>query len=121
MFYTGIITSFLPYILIIGVFGTLLWNNTFHPSDKTQQTSYTESCFEHHPARQHIAKAYLYKNFKIQARFDTPDPHTPHTIVQQSDSTCSHTPGLYHHQEPPGKKQAGLNHTFSFRGPPSVV
>lgn len=120
MFYTGIIASLLPYILLIGVFGTLVWNNTFQSSDKTQKAPRTESCRAHHTTGKDIQDAYRVNHLKPHPQSDTPDQHTHDTnlLRQRQRNTCSHPPRLCLHQKLPGKEQSGLNRTYSFRGPP---
>ncbi|MBS3808449.1 MAG: hypothetical protein KGY60_13170 [Bacteroidales bacterium] len=120
MFYTGIIASLLPYLLLIGVFGTLLWNNTFHSPDQTEEDPRIESCSAHHTTGQDIQDAYRFNEFKHYPQSDTPDHHTHDTALLHHCqwSTGSHTPRLCLHQGLPGKLQSGLNRTFSFRGPP---
>jgi len=120
MFFTGIVTSLLPYILLIGVFGTLLWNNTFQPSEQDKSTATTEDLQAGHTTGKDLRKACRFEDHQQTIQPQAPDQSiyfkSPYQL--QPTDICSHTTTGFIHHLLPGTEQAGLNRNFSFRGPP---
>jgi len=120
MFYTGIITSLLPYILLIGVCGTLLWNNTFHDHHPKEAPCHTQKSHPSATASYHAEKNCCFADYTKNNHHGTPYKHAlpiPHRNWQPPDpGNPIHWQHLHHIWS--HDKQAGLNQTFSFRGPP---
>lgn len=122
MFYTGIITSLLPYILLLGVCGTLLLNQalpgvqdkddhspahhqregTFVITEKENSSSFYLSLGEadpdNQPGKQLSRGAY---------------PGIPVFTPPGASSTYFKQPACQ-------DKLPGINRTYSFRGPPQI-
>ena len=120
MFYTGIITSLLPYILFLGVFGTIILNQVFHSQNEKEQP---ESEFHtlDQPARLEPTQAN--EDYQVTVE-DLKEHHpsdkqafSPPKPPPASVRLCRINPWkrLYLSVE----NTVATNRTFSFRGPPT--
>jgi len=118
MFYTGIITSILPYILLIGIFGTVLLNQAFGSPD-----DFTESSFSHpvEPKYDHAKVNGDAFHINISTKPGTKQESVGSTIAfqQRAWSKPAISQAAYVNSALPlNLHRAVLNTTFSFRGPP---
>jgi hypothetical protein len=122
MFYTGIITSLLPYILLLGVFGTLFLNQAL-PAQQDKD--------DHKPAhhqrqgkldlkgKENSSSCYLAFSQKGPER----QPGKQISRVAYKGIPVYSPPGAstsYFKQPARQDKLPGMNQTFSFRGPPQI-
>lgn len=119
MFYTSLITSLLPYILLTGIFGTLLINHvTISKRTDREKINYTAS-----PKEQAInnSRTFFYgaeenKDKKINAG---------NTSTFWLSAKASEVLRKEKKHYPPCKipliSNPDLNSTYSFRGPPSLL
>jgi hypothetical protein len=117
MFYTGIITSLIPYILLLGLFGTLLLNHTAASFSKEKKK--TTYAFYSQDAEENNSKDFYLSYRKIKnTRFcaDYGASLNKHHIfsLQYPDLLKK----FCHPAYIPLVVDLSINNTYSFRGPP---
>ncbi|HKL37997.1 MAG TPA: hypothetical protein VJ876_03820 [Bacteroidales bacterium] len=122
MFYTGIITSLLPYFLVLGVFGTLIMNQVFSGvpdrDDPTSECHHKEGNLAYHPSSD--ASAYYCNIFEDESN-KRPEKQTCQGVSQGIPVFIP--PGAaagYFTQPAHPDDLTGMNRTYSLRGPPQM-
>jgi len=122
MFYTGIITSLLPYILILGVFGTLFLNQTFAGAPASDDVK-----TEHHQWADNASSGQSPDTYSIS--FDQSEekpnnrPDNPKGQGTMPGIPTFSPPGFstsYFQSTAPRIARTGMNRTYSLRGPPQI-
>jgi|GEM_PF-6872356 len=119
MFYTSIITSLLPYILLFGVFSTLLVNRLACTNNNLN----TKRGYAAIQKQQDIdaSSTYLFSLEKERYQKEQPDPGKS-KIYRRSSITnefLSEENKIYRPPEFVLNSIPGLNNTFCLRGPPA--
>jgi hypothetical protein len=122
MFYTGIITSLIPYILLLGVFGTLFLNQALpgaqeeddHSPGHHQQEGTVVSKAKENPSSFYLALS--------ETEADNQQGEQPAWETIRSIPVFSPPGASTHYFEQPAHqdKLQGMNRTYSFRGPPQI-
>ncbi|MFP4619801.1 MAG: hypothetical protein ACLFM7_00670 [Bacteroidales bacterium] len=115
MFYTGIITSLLPYILVLGVFGTLLLNRvvltTSHEDERGEEMA-NDTLLEKQTFDDNSTFFYSHKDEsqkdEAESRFFYGDFELLYKVKK-----------LYSHYKIPITGNPDINSTYSLRGPPA--
>ena len=119
MFYTGIITSLLPYILLIGVFGTLILNQAFHAPNKSEDPEPASYNWSDQNDEAAYEKAADYRMLSSGSDDQKPPDHPK--LISPNDLCLKYKPSpiqRWYHQ--PSGKPGAVNKTFSLRGPPVI-
>jgi hypothetical protein len=119
MFYTSIITSLLPYILLFGVFSTLLLNRIACSNNNVN----TERGYVAYKKKQKIdaSRTYLISLEKERYQKEQPEPRINNTyrLSGITNTFLNKAKKIYRHTEFVLVSIPGRNNAFCLRGPPA--
>lgn len=117
MFYTSIITSILPYILLLGVFSTLLLNRVAF----TNKTSREQVSYASFQKKQDVDASGTFLYSSEQNKFNKEDSENLQTssLFKKAFEVLLDGKCLYPPSKIPLQANCEINNTYSFRGPPA--
>ena len=117
MFYTSIITSLLPYILLLGIFSTLLLNR-FACTNNNANTKRGYAAIQ---KQQDIdaSNTYLFSLEKAKDQKEHPNKIKIYSSSGITKEFLNETNKIYRPPEFVLISFTGLNYTFCLRGPPA--
>src|SRR6056297_2710277 len=117
MFYTSIITSILPYILLLGGFGTLLLNRVaFTNKIGSEKVSYAS--FQ---KKQEVdtSRIFFYSLEQTECNKEKSENLQTSWLFNKAFEVLLKGKCLYPPSKMPIQINCEINNTYSFRGPPS--
>jgi len=123
MFYTSFITSLLPYLLLLGVFGTLLVNQFRGADTSTDPRESSPLVVEVDAQPGHSNAASPQQITPPRSNKPRPstqvDSHNPPLIQLTTNDLCQAGSAPFAFAGSPALPVSDLNRTFSLRGPPA--
>ncbi len=116
MFYTGIITSLLPYILLFGIFGTLLLNQVvFSNNSRDAKTGFATIQKQH---KKDATNAYFFSSDRKRDKKEDPGKINTFRLFSKAFEEAEVGKRLYPPSKIPFIIKPELNNSYSLRGPP---